>query len=232
MKLRHTLLGLLAMAGTASTQAEVLDIEVVNLTHGIYFTPILVAAHDGDVALFEPGASASAELAAMAEGGDISGLSANVMAAGGAVVENPAEGLLGPAATVMIEDMDTGDLGYLSLTAMLLPTNDGFVGMNSWAIPESPGTYTVYLNAYDAGTEANDEIVNGGGMPGVPGIPVNPGEDGGSGGTGVTMEETNPMVHIHRGNLGDTMADGGPSDLDSRIHRWLNPVAKLIITVE
>jgi hypothetical protein len=51
-------------------------------------------------------------------------------------------------------------------------------------------------------------------------------------GTGVASTESNDAVHIHRGNLGDTDADGGVSDVDSRIHRWLNPVAKVVITVE
>ncbi|GAM59834.1 hypothetical protein JCM19232_167 [Vibrio ishigakensis] len=54
--------------------------------------------------------------------------------------------------------MDSGDLGYLSLGAMLLPTNDGFVGLDSWKIPSEAGTYRASLNGYDAGTEANDEI--------------------------------------------------------------------------
>jgi hypothetical protein len=40
------------------------------------------------------------------------------------------------------------------------------------------------------------------------------------------------MVHIHRGNLGDTDITGGISDVDSRIHRWLNPVAKVTVTVK
>jgi len=90
----------------------------------------------------------------------------------------------------------------------------------------------LYLNAYDAGSEVNDEIVNGGGPLGMPGIPANPGGNGGMNATGVASTEPNTNVHIHRGNLGDTDAAGGVSDLDSRIHRWLNPVAKIVITVE
>ena len=39
------------------------------------------------------------------------------------------------------------------------------------------------------------------------------------------------MIHVHRGVLGDTDAAGGNSDLDSRIHRWLNPVAKVELTI-
>ena len=115
---------------------------------------------------------------------------------------------------------------------MLLPTNDGFVGKDSWAIPSEAGTYTFYMNGYDAGTEANDEIVNGGGAPGVPGIPVDPGSYSGTGGSGVSSSSANSNIHIHPGNVGDSDASGGVSDLDSRIHRWLNPVAKVVVTVK
>ena len=129
-------------------------------------------------------------------------------------------------------DMDTGDNDRLSIVAMLLPTNDGFVGLDSWSIPEEAGTYTVYLNAYDAGSEANDEIINGAGALGMAGIPGEPGGNAGTGATGVTATESNQNVHIHRGNIGDTDTNGGISDVDSRIHRWLNPVAKVVVTVK
>ena len=122
----------------------------------------------------------------------------------------------------MLDTMDANI--YLSLTSMLLPTNDGFVGLDSWKIPTEAGTYTFTLNAYDAGTEANDEIVNGGGAPGTPGIPAAPGGDAGTGAIGVTMTEDNSNIHIHRGSLGDDDLAGGKSDLDNRVHRWLNPV--------
>ena len=49
--------------------------------------------------------------------------------------------------------------------------------------------------------------------------------------TGVAGADSNTMVHVHRGILGDTDPTGGKSDLDSTIHRWQNPVAKVVITV-
>ena len=58
-----------------------------------------------------------------------------------------------------------------------------------------------------------------------------PGEDAGINGTGVTSFETNTAVHIHRGVIGDDDPNGGKSDLDETIHRWLNPVAEVIIEV-
>ena len=213
------------------TLAQNIDVEITNLTHAIYLTPILIAAHDDATGLFEVGTAASAELQAMAEGGDISALVADLDSIGAVSVANPAGGLLAPATTASAVDIDTGQMGYLSIVAMLLPTNDGFVGLDGWSVPEDSGTYTLWLNAYDAGTEPNDEQITGGGAPGVAGIPANPGTNGGSNGTGVTTMEAIDSVHIHRGNVGDTDATAGPSDLDSRVHRWLNPVAKVVVTV-
>ena len=53
-------------------------------------------------------------------------------------------------------------------------------GLDGMPIPIRPGVYTVYLNGYDAGTEANDEVITGGGAPGVPGIPGDPGGNSGT----------------------------------------------------
>lgn len=214
----------LALSMSVSTlNAAELDISITNATKGIYFTPILVAAHDSSLFMFRTGETASAELEAMAEGGDISGLSSVISNAGGVVSENPASGILNPGVTASLT-IDTGDLKYLSLSAMLLPTNDGFVGLDSWKIPDQAGTYKVSLNGYDAGTEANDELA--GSMPNPPFITF------GSGGTGVETTVSNNKVHIHPGNIGDDNATGGISDLDNSNHRWLNPVATITIEVK
>lgn len=220
----------LAIGSAFGAQAT---ITIKNLTHGTYFTPLLVTAHDTATHLFEAGTAATPELQAMAEGGDISGLLALIGGADADTVENPAAGLTAPGQTVsnIIINTDTTGNGYLSLVAMLLPTNDGFVGLDSLQLPTTPGTYTYYLNGYDAGTEANDELITGGGAPGVSGIPAAPGGDAGTGGTGVTSSESNSTVHIHRGILGDNNATGGASDLDVTIHRWLNPVAQLTVVI-
>ncbi|MBO2635517.1 spondin domain-containing protein [Shewanella algae] len=214
------------------SQAAQLEISINNLTHGNHFTPLLIAAHDGNSHLFQAGEPASSALQKMAEGGDISELQQAVTANSGVTVSNPAAGLLAPGAKVEKVMLDSGALTHLSLVAMLLPTNDAFVGLDGWEIPSTPGSYTLYLNAYDAGTEANDEQITGGGAPGVPGIPAAPDGMGGQNGTGVMDDSSNDRVHIHPGLLGDTDPNGGISDVDSRIHRWLNPVAALVVTVK
>ena len=211
--------------------AQTIDVKITNLTQGMHFTPLLVSAHTNSSTLFTAGEAATSALQTMAEGGDIAPLVA-ASAAGTVNAENPAQGLLAPAMGTMVSDLDTGSNDRLSIVAMVLPTNDGFVGLDSWSIPSDAGTYTIYLNAYDAGSEVNDELLNtesGGAQDGIPGAP---GGDSGTGGTGVTSVESNSAIHIHRGNLGDTSLTGGVSDLDSRIHRWLNPVAKVVVTVK
>jgi hypothetical protein len=162
----------------------------------------------------------------MAEGGDISGLSADLNGVGATIVENPAIGLLPPGMSA-VANLDTDGTSNVRLTvvSMLLPTNDAFSALNA------VGTYVYVLPAYDAGTEANDELITGGGAPGAAGIPADPGGFTGTGGTGAAAADANTNVHIHR-TLGDTDLGGGTSDLDSRVHRWLNPVLRVVVTVQ
>ncbi len=224
-------LPLFGLASLSAAVAAELNIRITNLTHGNHFTPLLVAAHPAGQHLFQPGETASSSLQAMAEGGDISGLVTDLAAMNADVVENPAEGLMAPGSSVDFQFSTGMDNTQLSVVAMILPTNDGFVGLDAIDIPNEPGTYTWTLNAWDAGTEANDEIINGGGAPGAAGIPADPLGKGGMNASGVTDMESNDTVHIHRGIIGDSDPEGGISDLDSRVHRWLNPVARITVTV-
>jgi len=220
-------LSVLALAfASSTTMAQDLSITVTNLTHGIFFTPVITAAHTSDSNIFMSGTSATPELKAMAEGGMIDGLDMILGNAGANINKNPAEGLLAPAMSASF-DLTNGETNtHLSLAAMILPSNDGFVGLDSWKIPTEAGTYTVFLNAYDAGTEANDELRTS--MP----VPPPLEELVGKNGTGITTTESNETVHIHRGSLGDDNLESGKSDINNSVQRWLNPVAKLTITVK
>lgn len=248
-----TLTTSLAAAITAFSMpvmAQELTISISNLTNGMYFTPVLIAAHDNNTFAFRSGSKASTELATQAEGGNPAPLKTLLDTAGANTSANPVAaeaaagtidplpqgnpGFLAPGKTTSLELSTTDTNNLLSVTAMLLPTNDGFIGLDSWSIPTTPGTYSINLNAYDAGTEANDELLTGeaGGALGAAGIPGCPGGQCGTGGTGAAAADQNTNVHIHRNTLGDFISDGGKSDLNSSVHRWLNPVARVTVVVK
>ncbi|WP_054113450.1 spondin domain-containing protein [Marinagarivorans algicola] len=216
------------LASATAVNAAEISVSVTNLTHGMYFTPLLVSSHGADDSLFEVGAVASDALKMMAEGGDIAPLITATESLGAVNYNNPAGGALAPGASTPMVDLSTGVNTQLSVVSMLLPTNDAFLGLNNWTIPTEPGTYTINVNAYDAGTEANNEIIGGAdtNTPAPPFVMT-----GGSGATGIAAE-VEGFVHIHRGNLGDSEIDAGQSDFDNRIHRWLNPVARVTVTVK
>ena len=252
---------------SVSTHAVELQVYLTNLTQGMAFTPRLLVAHNENIDLFSAGTMASTPLAWVAEAGVIRDMDAAASAGQNfewylETAENAANnkwqvfgGLLAPATMSAAYTFDTEDMPYLSMVSMLIPTNDAFVGLDSIRIPTEPGTYTYDLNAYDAGTELNDEINPTGstatevgtgdalgayGVPGMAGTGAPVVSSVGTGGTGVAAQidgsnqvadGTDGPVHIHRNTLGDTNATGGNSDLDSRVHRWLNPVARITIVV-
>lgn len=255
MKLRTlTQAIVLSLLSSGAAQAVEITVNITNLTQGMLFTSRLLVAHTANVDLFEPGTLASEGLTAIAEGGDTAVLSGalDTEFANDQTNQNFG-GPLAPATTSADYQFETNDHPFLSLLTMLIPTNDAFAGLDSWEIPTEPGIYTVTLNAYDSGTEANDEINSGnstltgpGGIAlggvGVPGMatPAPTQANLGSGGTGVALESVGGVlddtgaegnVHIHRNVLGDSNPTGGRSDLNATVHRWLNPVARMTITV-
>ena len=217
---------------STSAFAKDIDVKITNLTSGIYFTPLLVSAHTKDAQLYKAGDVASLNLQKMAEGGNIDGLKADLDNASANSVTNPASGLLAPGKSTMTSLSTDQNNDYLSIVAMMLPTNDGFIALNSVKIPDAKGVYKFVLNAHDAGTEANNEIINGKGMPDMLGIPADPSNGKYvSNATGIQTQKEG-FISIHRGNIGDLDSTGGASDLDAKKHRFLNPVASVIIEVK
>lgn len=229
---KYVALAALSLFGS-EVHAAKYQVDVTNLTRGTYLTPLVVSAHSSGIKLFTPGMAASDSLQMMAEGGDISGLVADLTVASATIVENPAAGLLAPgmSTTTMLDTGTAMDNMYLSIASMMLPTNDGFVAINSMMLPME-GSVTLIGYAYDAGTEANDEM-RGSGAPGEAGFPVPPPLEDmiGMNGTGISAS-TEGFVHIHRGVIGDMDATGGMSDINASLHRWLNPAIKVTVTMK
>ncbi len=222
-----TLLASSALAGTAV--ASDFEISVTNITGSQYFTPLIAAGHDPSARMFELGTESSAALQAMAEGGDTAALNVLLNSIGASVANG--DGLVAPGQTVSLNLDDVSAGSVFSLTGMLLPTNDGFAGIDSAALPAPGQTVTLFARSYDAGTEANDELV-GSGAPGVAGFPAPPpvlASGTGTGGQGVAAEAEG-FVHIHAGVLGDLDPSGGASDINAAVHRFQGPVARVVIT--
>ena len=202
----------LLMSSTAATAdgPASYHVTVTNITNSINFTPILVASHRKGVSLYELGSPASDELTAIAEGGDIAPLSAVLQDDPRVADVQDSGDLLGPGESVTVTVSATRGAHNISMASMMLPTNDGFIALNSVKAPRH-GTVTYYSPGYDAGTEPNDELCIS-----IPG-PTCGGEgpSPGAGGEG--------YVHINRGIH-------GIGDLAPDVYDWRNAVAKITIS--
>jgi hypothetical protein len=190
------------------------DVTITNLTNSISFTPILVASHRKPVTIFELGSPASEDLRIVAESGNIAPLTATLKENHEVVdVQNSGDGLdgfLAPGASVSVRVSAKRGDRLISIASMMLPTNDGFIALDSVQAPKR-GSVTYYSPGYDAGTELNDEL-----CANIPGPTC--------GGQGESLEDVGEgYVHIHRGihNI---------ADLNASIYDWRNPVAKITVT--
>jgi len=175
----------------------------------------MVATHKAGVKLFTLGSPASTELEKVAEAGDLSSLEANLKSNPKVfkVVDSGAPLPPGKSVTLTVEAR--GPFDHVSVVSMLVPTNDAFFAVNGADGPDFFKHSVVYFSpAYDAGTEANDELCAN--IPGPPNVCTgegfNPSRDG-----------DGNFVHIHSGIH-------GIGDLSAAIYDWRNPVARIEIT--
>jgi hypothetical protein len=206
------LAGLLATAisiGALAQEAKTFEVTVTNVTKNQIFTPLLLATHSSDVSLFTPGKPASLELEMQAEGGNPGPLKGLLDGNPGVLNTAVSGGLLMPGDSVTVEIQGNGYFNRLSITSMLIPTNDTFVGLRSMKLPSRSAMAA--LPAYDAGTETNDEdCIN---IPGPDCSGMTGGFEAG-GGEG--------YVYISNGISG--IGDLAPNDFD-----WRNPVARVVV---
>ena len=200
----------LMTTGPAIAGHKMYEVTITNLTQAETFTPIMVASSRKSVKLFKLGEAASPELTAIAEGGDVSAMTAMLLANPQVVdVADSSglvpDGLLVPGASVTVTVSAKG-AKYISLASMLIPTNDAFLALNGVRV--NGWNDDIQVPAYDAGTETNDEDCAN--IPGPDcggdGIPFSPGDSG------------EGYVYIHGGIH-------GIGDLDPATYDWRNPVA-------
>lgn len=211
------LLALTSSAFATNKPAPVAEykVTITNITKASQFTPILAATHRASIQYFELGAPASPGLALLAEDGNVS-LLAEELTATGKVLDaaNSADVLGSPpllfaGQSVTLTLQSTSRYARFSLAAMILPTNDSFVALDSVSLPRR-GQRTYYASGYDAGSELNDEW-----CANIPGPTC--------GGAGASPEEDGEgFVHVANGVQ-------GIGDLPSATYDWRNPMAKVVI---
>lgn len=197
------------------------EVTVTNLTNGQPLSPVAVIAHQNTFPVFTIGSPASVGLETLAEGGDNSVLLADAMAVAG--IGDTASGAapIGPAGSETVSlTMDQSTLGLMtiSVSTMLVNTNDAITGVN--AVPlgnmQVGDSVTMRAIAYDAGTEANTEAAA-----------HIPGPAGGGEGFNAARDDIADRVAMHAGVVGQN--DGfATSDLTGQ-HDFDNPVAQVRI---
>ena len=184
------------------------DVTITNITAGQTFTPALVATHTSDISFFELGEPAIDELGTLAESGDIMPLKDLLDSLPTLVKATATNGaLLEPGDSVTIRIQGGRYFNRLSIAAMMIPTHDTIVAIDSVYLPR--WETTKMATAYDAGTELNDEL-----CANIPG-PVC-GGDGSSAGGG------EGYVHVANGIH-------GIGDLAPEVFDYRNPVAKVTV---
>lgn len=180
--MKRSVLGSLAllMASAPAVMATQITIKVENIApqNGVVVAPVWVGFHNGTFDGFDSGSPASAALESLAEDGNSGPLSAAFSGSGAGMHQAT---LLGPGApgfppvifpgqsAMMSFDLDGADPAnrYLSYAAMIVPSNDAFVGNDNptaFEVFDGSGNFTPFsfmilgTDIRDAGTEVNDEV--------------------------------------------------------------------------
>ena len=203
-----SILGSLLISANAAADAYY-EVTVTNVTKGMTFTPIMVASTRKGDQFFHLGAGASPALEAMAETGSLDLLQGSLDAYD--ITNSSFLPFLGPGQSVTQTVATTGPYQYVSVAAMLIPSNDIFFALNGIAGPRGNKTIVVRSPAYDAGSELNDELCAS--LPG-PGCGPDPG----------------PVSNNGEGYVYISGGIRGVGDLDADALDFNNPVAQIRIT--
>lgn len=167
MRKRNLLLSLALVATTAgmwtaasatapgSNALARYEVTVTNVTRGQILGPIVAASHSSHASLFELGQPASAALAHQAEEGDPSLLIASLTGNPEVLSARTNGAVTMPGASSTIVIVADASRPYISLSSMLVSTNDAFIGLRG--VPAPSSEVTRFARVYDAGSEFNSE---------------------------------------------------------------------------
>lgn len=192
------------------------EVEITNITPGQTFTPQLVVTHPRSVSLFSLGDEASEELEILAEDGATGPAAAALE--GVAMDIQTIGALLPPGESAYVTVVAHPAQSRLTVAAMMIPTNDSFMALNSVPLPRR-GASVHMVPGYDAGTEYNDQSCQH-----IPGPQCN------FVGEGFSEEEGEGYVHIGNGfhDLGEVDNEGFDI-LSPQVYDWRNSVARITV---
>ena len=217
--------------------SAVYTVQITNLTYSQPFAPAAVILHEPGFNAFEEGEPASMGIEIMAEGGDPSMVITEAMDSTDFLDAQNSGGILGPRSmgrelTLVVPELDADAL-RLTVTTMLVNTNDGFTGLNAanvsnMAIGDSKTFMTV---TWDAGTEANTETAAT--MPGPAASAA--GGGGEAAGYDVVRDDLADAVRLHQGvvtsaNASDPSREGLSTSVLTEAHRFDFPTSLVVIT--
>jgi hypothetical protein len=147
-----------AQANDISAAApQMYEVTITNLTSNQIISPPIVASHNDGVSMFKAGSVASADIQALAEDGDNSGLASTLGADVDVFDVATFAAGIAPGASdttiIMLDKMHT----RLSVAGMLVTTNDAFIGLDSVTDMVNTTEMVFFAPVYDAGTEFNSE---------------------------------------------------------------------------
>lgn len=195
------------------------EITITNLTRGQRFTSPFVVIHKSGVRLFTLGEPVNSQLATLVEDASPNALG-TVLAALPEVKEvitsatPPASTLIDPGKSNTVTVETTAAFNQISLISSLIPTNDAFIAINGIVAPKGDIALSLFVPAYDAGSERNDELCASIFGPALT-------ECGGAGGGGHPGGGEG-FVYIHNGIH-------GVGNLNAALRDWGNPVARILI---
>ncbi len=200
---------LLAANTSSADDLLMYKVTITNLTPGQPIAPVLAATHRSGMSFFEAGQAPSDELAMLAEAGNGKPMAAKLLATPGVSdAQVSTTGLTFPGKTTTMMISARRGTEHVSVGAMLGATNDAFMAIADMDLPRERDTVTYMADAYDAGSETNDELSAT--VAGLGGEGYSP-NDSGEG-----------FVHIHNGIH-------GVGNLNAAKFDWRNPVAEIVI---
>lgn len=217
--------------------SAVYTVQITNLTYAQPFAPAAIVLHESGYHAFAEGEAASMGIEVMAEGGNPAMVIEEAMDSTDFLDAQNSGGILGPKTssdmfTLVVPELDADDL-RLTVTTMLVNTNDAFTGLNAADVSNmSVGDSKTFMTVtWDAGTEANTETAAT--MPGPAA-----GAAGGGGeaaGYDPVRDDLADVVRLHTGvttnaNATDPSREGLATSVLTEGHRFDFPTSRVVIT--